>query len=225
MRSSRGTIKKSFPVDVPNWMPYAVLLVYFTPGWLLGLGCGKLIIKPVNAALGWVFRGFNQIFDRMTEFYGKTVGHVLRLAVIVCIAYGGLLILTAVQFIRAPTGFIPQQDKGYLILNVQLPDAASVDRTEQVMAQIEKLIRPNKKENRPGIPGIAHTVGVSGQSLILNANAPNLGSMYIMLDPFEKRHDSSRSADAIAAKVREICAKEVDEAGVSTSAARLPIPG
>ncbi len=204
------------PTDIPTWMTYLTLAVYFTPGMLLGGVVGKLIIKPVNAGLGWFFRGFNRVFDRLTEIYGATIGHILRLATIVCIAYGGLLILTGVQFARAPTGFIPQQDKGYLILNVQLPDAASVDRTEQVMAQIEKLVRPDKKEKRPGIPGVAHTVGVSGQSLILNANAPNLGSMYIMLDPFEKRHDAKRSADAIAAKIREICVKEVDDASVVT---------
>ncbi len=56
---------------------------------------------------------------------------------------------------------------------MQLPDSASVERTQKVMAQIEKLARDT--------PGVAHTVGISGQSLILNANAPNLGSMYVML--------------------------------------------
>ena len=72
--------------------------------------------------------------------------------------------LTYWQFNRAPTGFIPQQDKGYLLLNVQLPDSASVERTQRVMARIETLARET--------PGVEHTVGVSGQSLLLNANAP-----------------------------------------------------
>ena len=86
------------------------------------------------------------------------------------VLYGGLLALTGWQLATVPTGFIPEQDKGYLILNVQLSDAASVERTEREMARIEQVAR--------GTPGVAHTVGVSGQSLILNANAPNLGSMY-----------------------------------------------
>ena len=60
------------------------------------------------------------------------------MSVLVLIVYGGLLGLTYWQFIRTPTGFIPQQDKGYLLLNVQLPDSASVERTEGVMAQIEQ---------------------------------------------------------------------------------------
>src|SRR5204863_7723044 len=141
---------------------------------------------------GAFFRAFDRYFDRLTDFYGAAVGKVLRLSVIVCIAYGGLLVLTGVQFVTAPTGFIPEQDKGYLILTLQLPDAASVDRTEAVMAQIEKIALAT--------PGVEHTVGISGRSLILNANAPNLGSMYVMLKPFDQRHDSDLSADAIAEK-------------------------
>ena len=77
--------------------------------------------------------------------------------------YGGLLFLTYEEFNRAPTGFVPQQDKGYLLLNVQLPDSASVERTQKVMDHIEALARKTD--------GVAHTVGISGQSLILNASA------------------------------------------------------
>ena len=99
-------------------------------------------------------------------------------ASIVLMLYGGLLGLTYWQFDHAPTGFIPQQDKGYLLLNVQLPDSASVERTQRIMARIESLARST--------PGVEHTVGVSGQSLILNANAPNLGSMYVLLKPFSR---------------------------------------
>ena len=100
---------------------------------------GWFIIRPVNAVLGWFFRGFNRVFDWMTALYGGTVGRMLRVSVIVLVVYGGLLVLTYWQFNRTPTGFIPQQDKGYLILNVQLPDSASVERTERVMAVIESV--------------------------------------------------------------------------------------
>ena len=92
---------------------------------------------------------------------------------VVLIAYGGLLVLTGWVFNNAPSGFIPQQDKGYLLLNFQLPDSASVERTQRAMGRIEALALET--------PGVAHTVGVSGQSLLLNANAPNLGSLYVML--------------------------------------------
>ena len=78
------------------------------------------------------------------------------------LVYGGLLALTYWQFTTTPTGFIPQQDKGYLLFNVQLPDSASVERTERIMGRIESLVRDT--------PGVAHTVGISGQSLVLNSN-------------------------------------------------------
>ena len=91
----------------------------------------------MNAVLGWFFRGFNRCFDRMTALYGRTVGRTLRLSAMVLVIYAGLLGMTYWQFQRTPTGFIPQQDKGYLLLNVQLPDSASVERTQRVMARIE----------------------------------------------------------------------------------------
>ena len=73
--------------------------------------------------------------------YVALVEGLLRVSLIVLLVYAGLLALTYWQFIRAPTGFIPQQDKGYLVLNVQLPDSASVERTQDIMAHIENIAR------------------------------------------------------------------------------------
>ncbi|MGA7497515.1 MAG: efflux RND transporter permease subunit, partial [Isosphaeraceae bacterium] len=201
---------------VPGWLPWAVWVAAFTPGVLVGGLAGWFLIGPVNAVLGWLFRGFNRLFDRMTVFYGRLVGRLLRVSLVVLIVYGGLLVLTYWQFIRTPTGFIPQQDKGYLILNVQLPDSASVERTESVMAHIETMARET--------PGVEHTVGVSGQSLILGANAPNLGSMYILLKEFDRRRGPNLTADAIAESLQERCRREVREAIVSAFGAP-PIDG
>ena len=162
---------------------------------------GLVFIRPINAVLGWLFRGFNRLFDQMTVVYGRIVGQVLRISTIVLVAYGGLLVLTYWQFNHAPTGFVPQQDKGYLLLNVQLPDSASVERTQRVMARIEALARET--------PGVEHTVGVSGQSLLLNANAPNLGSLYVMLKEFSRaaraqahgrRHRRGAARHAVSAR-------------------------
>jgi hydrophobe/amphiphile efflux-1 (HAE1) family protein len=161
----------------------------------------------LDVALGWFFRLFNGAFNAGTAIYARWVGWLLRLSVVVLLIYGGLLYLTYAEMVRVPKGFIPQQDKGYLMLNVQLPDSASVERTQKVMAHIEKIAHDT--------PGVAHTVGVSGQSLILNANAPNLGSMYVLLQPFGKRTTAALSADAIAAALRDRCHKEVRGAVVS----------
>ncbi|HEY7157522.1 MAG TPA: efflux RND transporter permease subunit [Gemmataceae bacterium] len=183
--------------EAPRWLTWTIGTVYFLPGALIGLLFGWLFIRPINFVLGGLFRGFNRLFDRATALYGWTVGRVLRLSVVVLVIYGGLLAMTWWQFNRAPAGFIPQQDKGYLILNVQLPDSAAVGRTQKIMARIDALVRDT--------PGVEHTVGVSGQSLILNANAPNLGSLYVMLKPFEQRHGREQHADAIAAALRLRC--------------------
>lgn len=201
---------------ISGWLAWAITAAYYTPGLLVGGALGWLIIRPVNAVLGLFFRLFNRFFDWMTGLYGRAVGRTLRLSVMVLLIYGGLLALTWWQFQRTPTGFIPQQDKGYLILNVQLPDSASVERTERLMARIEKVAS--------GTPGVAHTVGISGQSLILNANAPNLGSMYVLLKEFSKRRGPGLSSEEIAQELQERCRKEVRGAVVKAFGAP-PIDG
>ncbi|CAN5276261.1 efflux RND transporter permease subunit [soil metagenome] len=149
-----------------------------------------MVQRTLDFCFGWFFKLFNKSFGIGQHLYARIVGYLLRLSVVVLIVYTGLLYFTYHTFVRTPTGFVPQQDKGYLILNVQLPDSASVERTRRLMSRIEKAARET--------PGVAHTVGISGQSLILNANAPNLGSMYIMLKPFEERTSSVLSAESIA---------------------------
>jgi multidrug efflux pump subunit AcrB len=193
--------------EAPRWLSWALTVSYFLPGAVVGGALGRFIIRPVNFVLGAFFRAFNRVFDRMTMGYGRTVGWVLRVSLIALVLYVGLLGMTAWQFVTAPTGFVPQQDKGYLILNVQLADAASVERTHKVMDRIEGLARD--------IPGVAHTLTVSGQSLILGANAPNLGSMYVMLDEFGDRRGGDRSADAIAVELQNRCKAKIRGALVS----------
>jgi multidrug efflux pump subunit AcrB len=190
--------------------------VWSIPGALAGGLAGWLLIEPVNAVLGWLFRGFNRLFDRLTEIYGRLVANILRASAVVLLVYGGLLVLTYWQFVRTPAGFIPQQDKGYLLLSVQLPDSASVERTQHVMSRIEALALATA--------GVKHTVGVSGQSLILGANAPNLGSLYVLLKEFADRRGPNLTADAIAAEIQDRCAREVRAAVVSTFGAP-PIDG
>jgi hydrophobe/amphiphile efflux-1 (HAE1) family protein len=166
------------------------------------------VTRFLNVVLGWFFSGFNKAFGAGAEAYTRTVGRLLRVSVVALLVYGGLLALTYFEMERVPTGFIPQQDKGYLMLNVQMPDAASVERTRLIMGRIE--------EQALKTPGVAHTVGIAGRSLILDANAPNLGSMYVMLAPFEDRlKQKGQSADEIAAELRARFEKEVRAARVT----------
>ncbi len=170
----------------------------------------------LDLLMGWFFRLFNWAFGKGTAGYGWVVGRLLRGSVLVVLAYAGLLVLTYFQFTFAPTGFVPQQDKGYLLLNVQLPDSAAADRTQKVMAHVGALARDT--------PGVAHTVGISGQSLILNANAPNVGSMYVLLKEFGQRRGPGLTADAIAVALQKRCQREVPGALVAAFGAP-PIDG
>ncbi|HEV3163463.1 MAG TPA: efflux RND transporter permease subunit, partial [Isosphaeraceae bacterium] len=170
----------------------------------------------LDAALGWFFRLFNASFGAATAVYARAVAGLLRISLVALLVYAGLLGLTYWEMNRVPSGFIPQQDKCYLLLNVQLPDSASVERTQRVLAHIETLARKT--------PGVKHTVGISGRSLILNANAPNLASMYVMLKDFAQRRGPGLNADAIAVALRERFRKEVRGATVSVFGAP-PIDG
>ena len=159
-------------------------------GALLGL----VLAKPLDRILSRFFVLFNAGFHRATTAYTRAVGGLLRVSVLVLVVYGGLLGLTYAGFMSTPTGFIPAQDKGYLLVNVQLPDSTSVETTQNVMRRIEKATKE--------ITGVKHTVAIAGQSLLLNANAPNYGAMYVMLDEFHDRTKPSLSGDAIAQRLR-----------------------
>src|SRR5262249_24496580 len=145
--------------------------------------------RVLDLGLGWLFRLFNRAFEHSTALYTRAVGGVLRVSAITLFVYGALLFLTAWSFKHWPAGFLPLPDPGYLSVTTRLADGASVQRTQEVIAQIDKIARgdPKDPERYPGIPGIKHTVTIAGVSLLYNANSPNWGSMFIILDDFERR--------------------------------------
>jgi multidrug efflux pump len=200
----------------------------------------------LNLTLGWFFKLFNFGFKVAADGYSQFVRMTLRVSAIVLLIYVGLLALTAFSFTRVPVGFIPAQDKGYLLVDVRLPDSASLERTQAVMAQVEKIARGEggaghdehaaaghaegehgKEEHgteehgagehgrKGGIPGIAHTITISGQSIVQNAIGSNYGTVYVVLDDFHHRHGGEMGADAIASKLRAACYREVQEAQVA----------
>jgi hydrophobe/amphiphile efflux-1 (HAE1) family protein len=170
----------------------------------------------VNFVLGLVFRGFNRVFNLITSAYVGSVGIFLRGSVLMLAMYGGLLWLTYDLFNKTPTGFIPAQDKGYLLVNLRLPDSASLTRTGEVMRQLEDIAR--------NVPGVKHTVAIAGQSILLGANAPNFGTMYVMLDEFHHRALEGHSADWIAGQLDTQFQDEVQTAAVNVFGAP-PVEG
>jgi multidrug efflux pump len=181
-------------------------LVLFLPGAVAGGVAGKLLVRPVNWVLGFFFRGFNWVFDWATRAYGAVVGWCLRLSAIMLLVYIGLIGLTGFGFSRAPVGFIPMQDKGYLVTNIQLPDSASLERTLEVTDTVEKIALET--------PGVAHTLCLPGMSYVLNANSSSYSNVFIIFEPFHERRDPALGGDAIAARIRARLQREVPEARV-----------
>ena len=129
--------------------------------------------------LGLGFSLFNSAFNVSTRAYSAVVGGLLRMCVLVLVCYGGLLVLTGWFFGKVPTGFIPLQDQGWLLINIQLPDSSSVQRTQEVLKQVDAIARADK--------GVAHTVSVAGQSVLLSVMGSNYASMFVVLKPFDER--------------------------------------
>ncbi len=175
-----------------------------------------ILTRVLNFSLGWFFRGFNAAFGRMTTGYAGSVRLILRGSVVALLVFGGLLYATYHGLATVPTGFIPSQDKGYLLTNIQLPDSASLERTRDVVARVEAMTRE--------IPGVNHTVCIAGQSFLLGVNGSNFGSMFVTLKPFEERHGPGLYADAIADRIRAACYKEFPEAVVGVFGAP-PVDG
>jgi len=142
---------------------------------------------------GWLFNPFNRFFDRASHGYVGTVKRVLRGSSIALLVYGGLLVLGYLGFSSTPTGFVPQQDKQYLVAFAQLPDAATLDRTEAVIKRMSEIAGKH--------PGVENTVAFPGLSINGFTNSPNSGIVFTPLKPFDERKDPSMSAGAIAAEL------------------------
>ncbi|MEX0977284.1 MAG: efflux RND transporter permease subunit, partial [Pirellulales bacterium] len=195
-----------------SWRSWAIYAALFVPGLI----AGWLNASLVNKVLGAIFKGFNWVFARITDFYGFAIGWSLRLCAIVLVVYAGLVGLTYYGLTHMPSGFIPNQDKGYLLVNVQLPDSSSLERTVAVAENVEKIAHE--------IAGVEHTLSVPGQSFVLNAVSSNFASIFVILEPFHDRRDVQLSADVIAERLRGRLFMEVEEAQVAVFGAP-PVDG
>ncbi|KTC13964.1 transporter [Pseudomonas marginalis ICMP 9505] len=139
---------------------------------------------------GWLFRPFNRFFEKASHGYVGTVRRVIRGSGIALFVYGGLMVLTFFGFAHTPTGFVPAQDKQYLVAFAQLPDAASLDRTENVIKKMSDIALKQ--------PGVESAIAFPGLSINGFTNSPNSGIVFVTLKPFDERKDASMSAGAIA---------------------------
>ncbi|OQP86417.1 multidrug efflux RND transporter permease subunit [Rhizobium rhizosphaerae] len=148
------------------------------------------LTRFMDAIFGWFFRGFNRAFGAASNGYGRTVGGLLSRKSLVMILYLALVGATYSMFHAVPSGFVPAQDKQYLIGFAQLPDGATLDRTESVIKRMSDIALKQ--------PGVEHAIAFPGLSINGFTIGSNAGIVFAVLDDFENRKTPDLSGGAIA---------------------------
>ena len=151
--------------------------------------------KLIDLAFAWLFKPFNRAFASASHGYVATIGRVLKKSPIALVVYALLIGLTAFAFLKTPGGFVPAQDKLYLVANIQLPDAASLDRTAAVVQQASAIAMKT--------PGVENAVAFPGLSINGQVNSTNAAAIFLPLADFDKRRGKDLSSSAIAAKLNQ----------------------
>jgi len=152
--------------------------------------------KLINLLFGWFFRIFNKVFSGATTGYHAFVKFLVRKAAVALLMFALLIGLTGFMFSKVPTGFIPAQDQGYAIVAVQLPEAASLDRTDAVVKEVGELLGE--------IPGISGVVSFAGFNGATRASATNAGALFPVFDGFKDRAENGGpTAPELYAAIRE----------------------
>jgi hydrophobe/amphiphile efflux-1 (HAE1) family protein len=154
------------------------------------------LTRALDFTVGWFFQLFNRGFELTNQWYIKALHYVVRYAVITLIVYVGLVYMAYGMFKVVPTGFIPTQDQGYLIVNVQMPDASSIERTDAVVSHLSDLALKTK--------GIRDAFAVSGFSILTRSNSSAAGLEFLHLTPFaERKGKTDLTAAAIAKRLTQ----------------------
>ena len=174
MAGITGQLFKQFALTISA----AVLISTINALTLSPALCGIVLRAPKKSNFIF-FRWFNRGFDASTNAYRGIIRWSVRLVLIVMLVFGGLVTLTGWSFSRLPTGFVPMEDQGYMFVNVQLPDAASKQRTVKVMDQISDLCEST--------PGVKDCISITGFSLLSGSAASNVGFVAVMFEPWSDR--------------------------------------
>jgi len=151
--------------------------------------------RVMNRMLGWLFVPFNRVFGRAADRYRNVTRRIVGRSAVAVVVYGGLVALGVLGFSRVPAGFVPSQDKQYLVAIAQLPDAASLDRTEAVVRRMADIALAQ--------PGVDATVQFPGLSVNGFANKPNAAVIFIGLKPFDERTKKELSSGALVGALNQ----------------------
>jgi multidrug efflux pump len=154
-----------------------------------------VVTRFMDRAFGWIFRPFNRFFEWASHKYSTGVARIIRVSAVALIVYGGLLAFTAFSFKKIPSGFVPTQDKQYLVAFAQLPAAASLERTDAVIRRMSDIALKH--------PGADFAIAFPGLSINGFTNSPNSGIVFVRLKPFEQRKTKELSGQAIAQQLQQ----------------------
>jgi HAE1 family hydrophobic/amphiphilic exporter-1 len=166
----------------------------------------SVLLRPGQEPLRWL-NWFNTFFGRLTNGYTAAVKTTVRRAILIALVYVGLIAGTAWMFVNLPSGFLPEEDQKAFFVEVQLPDAASLGRTETVLAKLEQQLLE--------IPGVEHLISVSGFSILNSAFGPNSALIIAVLAPWDQREAPDLQLRSIVARA-EVIAAGTSEANVIT---------
>jgi len=150
----------------------------------------RVVLPPTASEPGGVFRRFNRGFEALSRRYESVLQRLMGFRILVALLLAVLIAVTAVLFLARPTGFVPAEDQGYFIVNVQLPAGSSFQRTDAAVLEIEETVR--------NAPGVRDAVAVAGSSLIGNVDAPYFGFVIGIMKPWAERGPEERVRAVIA---------------------------
>jgi HAE1 family hydrophobic/amphiphilic exporter-1 len=210
----QGRLNNQFAVTIA----ISVLISAFN-ALTLSPALSAMLLKPRKQSrgpLGRFFKLFNRWFDKATHGYVSWSHALIRKGLVAMLILGAFVGLDAILGKQLPTSFLPDEDYGYLLLNVQLPPAASLERTDQVCRKVEAIL--DKTE------GIKDYNTIGGFSLLTRVSASYNGFFFVILDPWHERHTSELEAQAIARKLNAELTAQVPEA-VTIALMPPSIPG
>ncbi|QGW82828.1 efflux RND transporter permease subunit [Variovorax paradoxus] len=151
------------------------------------------LTRGMDKAFGWLFRGFNKLFSRGSEAYSGGVKSVISRKTLMLVIYLALVGVTFGLFKAVPSGFVPAQDKQYLIGFAQLPDGATLDRTDEVIQRMGEIMKKN--------PNVEDAIAFPGLSINGFTNSSNSGIVFATLKPFDQRKRADQSGGAVAGQL------------------------
>lgn len=208
-----GQLYKQFAIT----LSVSVLLSALVALTLTPALCGMLLRprKEMRGPIGMFLRGFNHLFERVTNGYLVGVRFLLRRTVIALVALAALWYGAGAMIKILPTGFVPDEDQGYFFIAFSLPDGASMERTDALMRRAE--------EDLKSVPGIGEVLTLGGLNLLTNAYTSNNSTIIAMLKPWEERHTEEEQIKNIMAAVKQKFAAYPE--AIAISFPPPPIPG